>query len=73
MINFQNQHLRVSLIFYTLVTLLNDAALNVLIFTVARGLAEQNSSLLVMGIFGAGLSLFFAFSSLGFAGSLIRC
>jgi MFS family permease len=49
-----------------IVTLLNDAALNVLIFTVARGLAEQNSSLLVMGIFGAGISLFFAFSSLGF-------
>ncbi|NQT58266.1 MAG: hypothetical protein HQ557_04710, partial [Bacteroidetes bacterium] len=48
------------------VTLLYDAALNILIFTVARGLAEQNSSLLVMGIFGAGISLFFAFSSLGF-------
>jgi MFS family permease len=49
-----------------IVTLFFDAALNILIFTVARGLAEQDSSLLVMGVFGAGISLFFAFSSLGF-------
>jgi len=66
MINFLKSKVKGKSDILYVVTLLYDAALNILIFTVARGLAEQNSSLLVMGIFGAGISLFFAFSSLGF-------
>ncbi len=48
------------------ITLLNDAVLNILVFRIARGLAEQNADMLVMGIYGAVFSIFFAVSSIYF-------
>jgi len=48
------------------VTVLNDAAINILVFSISRNLAESGAGLFLMGVFGAGFSLTFAVSSFTF-------
>lgn len=49
-----------------MVTLLNDAGINILVFSISRNLAESGAGLFLMGIFGAAFSLTFAASSFVF-------